>query len=87
MTKGEKIVAEIEGCINDSAKHLCFDHHWPRIKAALLAWQPVSPLRTILDRIEKRQAQSPTFSATPTELAAANAELDRLEDNEKTRCS
>jgi hypothetical protein len=75
MTKGERIVAEIEANHADGRIAATVEHYWHDIRAALLAWRPVSPLRTILDRA----ANAGLVVATPDEITEARAELDRLE--------
>lgn len=73
MKTGAQIVAELESEHAQSALPNIVCRHWPTIRAALLAYEPKSALRTILDRVERNG------HSLPGEIEAARAELDALE--------
>jgi sirohydrochlorin ferrochelatase len=82
MKTGAEIVAEIENVLREEGTRytdyfIVGKAHWPTIRAALLAYEPKSALRTIIDRCARDVIVRPFF--TDDELAAAREELTELE--------
>ena len=73
MKTGAQIVRNIRAAENGNIRLHLYEEYWPVIEDALLAYEPPSALRTILDRVERNGHD------LPGEIAAARAELDALE--------
>ena len=79
MKTGAEIVAELDKQIGMTYSLHILNMHWPTIRAALIAYTPpLSPLRTILDRVSQ-QISLGNGAFSTDEIEAARAELDRLE--------
>ena len=77
MKTGAQIVAELESGALERVQ-IVYHIHWPTIRAALLAYEPKSALRTILDRAEQAIREDHIYFSLD-EITAARAELDALE--------
>lgn len=73
MKTGTQIVAKLDGAYWCAKQIMFARENWPTIKAALLAYEPKSALRTILES----HVIEMNFSAN--EIDSARAELDALE--------
>ena len=79
MKTGAQIVAIIEkDCLTPQRMNEVVHEYWVTIRAALLAYEPPSALRTILDRAEQAIREDHIYFSLD-EITAARAELDALE--------